>query len=141
LVWPHPTHNRPALLPAIGIAGIDRLIRRQWSLPLSGRAVEARGDCGRLVTENRHHYLGICESGRSVTLIKITALSSLRCAVSVIAMNPEGRQYRLLAKSKIRFARDVNRKGKDRMINSIPFSAQTRMSGVDMNGIEYSQRG
>ena len=121
------------LLSAIGIAGIDRLLRKNV-LAMSGRAVEAAGDVGTLLLDktgtitlgNRMATEFIPVDGVSAeTLADAAQLSSLADET------PEGRSIVVLAKEKYGLrGRDVTEIG----AHFIPFSAETRMSGCDLNG-------
>jgi K+-transporting ATPase ATPase B chain len=121
-----------ALLSAIGIAGMDRLVRRNV-LALSGRAVEASGDVdvllldktGTITIGNRlaSEFIpmpGVPESD----LAEVAQLSSLADET------PEGRSIVVLAKKYGIREHDMTH------LNArfVPFSAQTRMSGVDLDG-------
>ncbi|MBB6250164.1 potassium-transporting ATPase subunit KdpB [Nitrospirillum iridis] len=122
-----------ALLSAIGIAGMDRLVRFNV-LAMSGRAVEAAGDVDTLLLDktgtitlgNRHAAEFIPVSGVSdKELAEAAQLSSLSDET------PEGRSIVVLAKEK------YGLRGKDMGgLNArfVPFAAQTRMSGVDLEG-------
>ncbi|HSQ11978.1 MAG TPA: potassium-transporting ATPase subunit KdpB [Candidatus Deferrimicrobium sp.] len=121
------------LLSAIGIAGIDRLLRKNV-LAMSGRAVEAAGDVDTLLLDktgtitlgNRMATEFIPVDGaRAETLADAAQLSSLADET------PEGRSIVVLAKEKYGLrGRDVTEIG----AHFIPFSAETRMSGCDLNG-------
>ncbi len=121
------------LLPAIGIAGMDRLIRRNV-IALSGRAVEAAGDVdvllldktGTITLGNRQAVELIPTHGTdAATLAQAAQLSSLADET------PEGRSIVVLAKEQYGLrARDLA----SQAAHFIPFSAQTRMSGVDLDG-------
>ena len=121
-----------ALLSAIGIAGMDRLVRRNV-LALSGRAVEASGDVdvllldktGTITLGNRqaasfHPMPGVSE----VELAKAAQLSSLADET------PEGRSIVVLAKQ---YGLREHRFGPAEA-DFVPFTAETRMSGVDLDG-------
>ncbi len=121
-----------ALLSAIGIAGMDRLVRRNV-LALSGRAVEASGDVdvllldktGTITIGNRlaSEFIpmpGVAES----ELAEVAQLSSLADET------PEGRSIVVLAKQYGIREHDMNALGAD----FVPFTAQTRMRGVDLDG-------
>ncbi|TWB63672.1 potassium-transporting ATPase subunit KdpB [Nitrospirillum viridazoti] len=122
-----------ALLSAIGIAGMDRLVRFNV-LAMSGRAVEAAGDVDTLLLDktgtitlgNRHAAEFIPVSGvTDKELAEAAQLSSLSDET------PEGRSIVVLAKEK------YGLRGKDMgALNArfVPFAAQTRMSGVDLDG-------
>lgn len=121
------------LLSAIGIAGIDRLLRKNV-LAMSGRAVEAAGDVDTLLLDktgtitlgNRMATEFIPVDGaRAETLADAAQLSSLADET------PEGRSIVVLAKEKYGLrGRDVTEIG----AHFIPFSAETRMSGCDLDG-------
>jgi potassium-transporting ATPase ATP-binding subunit len=123
------------LLSAIGIAGMDRLIQRNV-IAMSGRAVEASGDVdillldktGTITLGNRAATQFLAAPGVSETdLANAAQLSSLADET------PEGRSIVVLAKEKYGLrGRDLSVHG----TNFIPFSAQTRMSGVDLDGRE-----
>jgi K+-transporting ATPase ATPase B chain len=121
------------LLSAIGIAGIDRLLRKNV-LAMSGRAVEAAGDVDTLLLDktgtitlgNRMatEFIPIDGVGAE-TLADAAQLSSLADET------PEGRSIVVLAKERYGLrGRDVQGIG----AKFIPFSAQTRMSGCDLDG-------
>jgi K+-transporting ATPase ATPase B chain len=120
------------LLPAIGIAGMDRLIRRNV-IALSGRAVEAAGDVDVLLLDKT----GTITLGnrQSVSFIPVGGASEQELAetsqmASLADETPEGRSIVVLAKDKFGFRGDSeSTPSKD--LHFIPFSAQTRMSGVD----------
>jgi potassium-transporting ATPase ATP-binding subunit len=120
-----------ALLSAIGIAGMDRLVRRNV-LAMSGRSVEASGDVdvllldktGTITLGNRQatEFLpmpGVAES----ELAEAAQLSSLADET------PEGRSIVVLAKQY-----GLRERHFDPEARFVPFSAETRMSGVDFNG-------
>jgi potassium-transporting ATPase ATP-binding subunit len=123
------------LLSAIGIAGMDRLIQRNV-IAMSGRAVEASGDVdvllldktGTITLGNRaatHFYpaKGI-EEGYLADAAQLSSLAD---------ETPEGRSIVVLAKDRYNMrGRDLSSHG----ASFIPFSAQTRMSGVDIDGRE-----
>jgi K+-transporting ATPase ATPase B chain len=123
------------LLSAIGIAGMDRVIQRNV-LAMSGRAVEAAGDVDTLLLDktgtitlgNRRATEFIPAPGISETdLADAAQLSSLADET------PEGRSIVVLAKEKYRLrGRDLSSYAS----TFIPFSALTRMSGVDLDGRE-----
>ena len=121
-----------ALLSAIGIAGMDRLVRRNV-LALSGRAVEASGDVdvllldktGTITIGNRLASEFIPMPGVSETeLAEVAQLSSLADET------PEGRSIVVLAKQYGIREHDMNALH----ATFVPFSAQTRMSGVNLDG-------
>jgi potassium-transporting ATPase ATP-binding subunit len=120
-----------ALLSAIGIAGMDRLVRRNV-LAMSGRAVEAAGDCATLLLDktgtitfgNREADAFIPANGVSEQELADAAQLS-----SLADETPEGRSIVVLAKERYGL-RERELAGAD----LVPFTAQTRMSGVDMDG-------
>jgi K+-transporting ATPase ATPase B chain len=124
------------LLPAIGIAGMDRLIRRNV-IALSGRAVEAAGDVDVLLLDKTGT---ITLGNRQATeFIPVGAVSDRDLAeaaqlASLADETPEGRSIVVLAKEKYGL-RGSAATEKQLGMRFIPFSAQTRMSGVDMKGL------
>jgi K+-transporting ATPase ATPase B chain len=119
-----------ALLSAIGIAGMDRLVRRNV-LALSGRAVEAAGDCSTLLLDKTGTItLGNRQATAFIPLpgIDENELADAAQISSLADETPEGRSIVVLAKSYGLRERTV-REG-----TLVPFSAETRMSGVDLNG-------
>src|SRR5215831_5612364 len=122
-----------ALLSAIGIAGIDRLLQRNV-VALSGRAVEAAGDVDTLLLDktgtitfgNRQASEFLPAAG--VTMDRIVAAAALS---SLSDGTPEGRSIVALA---ARLGSKDPDDGARRQMTFVPFSATTRMSGVDYNG-------
>jgi potassium-transporting ATPase ATP-binding subunit len=124
-----------ALLSAIGIAGMDRMVQANV-IAMSGKAVEAAGDVdvllldktGTITLGNRQATAFLPADGVSdQTLADAAQLSSLADET------PEGRSIVVLAKEKYGLrARDIHELG----ATFIPFTAQTRMSGVNLNGRE-----
>jgi len=122
-----------ALLSAIGIAGMDRLVRFNV-LAMSGRAVEAAGDVDTLLLDktgtitlgNRHAAAFIPLAG-----VSERELAEAAQLASLSDETPEGRSIVVLAKEKhgIR-GRDLSQT----RARFVPFSALTRMSGVDLDG-------
>jgi K+-transporting ATPase ATPase B chain len=124
------------LLPAIGIAGIDRLIRRNV-IALSGRAVEAAGDVDVLLLDKTGTItLGNREAVDFIPVGKVTAreLAETAQLASLADETPEGRSIVVLAKQKYGLRGNINPENQGNM-RFIPFSAQTRMSGVDTDGL------
>src|SRR5664279_4923526 len=121
-----------ALLSAIGIAGMDRLVRRNV-LALSGRAVEASGDCDVLLLDKTGTItLGNREATEFVPMPGVTEAELAEAAQmsSLADETPEGRSIVVLAKG---FGiREHDFAGHEPTF--VPFTAQTRMSGVDFNG-------
>jgi K+-transporting ATPase ATPase B chain len=123
------------LLSAIGIAGMDRLVQHNV-LAVSGRAVEAAGDVNTLLLDktgtitfgNRQASRFLPSAGVSdAELADAAQLSSLADET------PEGRSIVVLAKQKYGLRRQEM---SSREAEFIAFSAQTRMSGVNLNGYE-----
>jgi len=122
------------LLPAIGIAGMDRLIRRNV-IALSGRAVEAAGDVDVLLLDKTGTItLGNRQAVEFVPVGKVSERELAEAAqlASLSDETPEGRSIVVLAKEKYGLRRSS---GETSGMRFIPFSAQTRMSGVDMDGV------
>jgi K+-transporting ATPase ATPase B chain len=121
-----------ALLSAIGIAGMDRLVRRNV-LALSGRAVEASGDCDVLLLDKTGTItLGNREATEFVPMPGVgeAELAEAAQMSSLADETPEGRSIVVLAKG---FGiREHDFAGHEPTF--VPFTAQTRMSGVDFNG-------
>jgi K+-transporting ATPase ATPase B chain len=121
-----------ALLSAIGIAGMDRLVRRNV-LALSGRAVEASGDVDVLLLDKTGTItLGNREATDFIPMPGVTDAELAEAAQmsSLADETPEGRSIVVLAK---RFGiREHDFAG--HVPQFVPFSAETRMSGVDFNG-------
>jgi len=123
------------LLSAIGIAGMDRMIRHNV-IATSGRAIEAAGDIdvllldktGTITLGNRMAAEFIAAPGVPIAdLVDAAQLSSLADET------PEGRSIVVLAKSRHALrGREVH----DIAARFVPFSAQTRMSGVDIQGLD-----
>ncbi|HEX6688614.1 MAG TPA: potassium-transporting ATPase subunit KdpB [Solirubrobacterales bacterium] len=121
-----------ALLSAIGIAGMDRLVRRNV-LALSGRAVEASGDCDVLLLDKTGTItLGNREAVEFIPMpgVAVEELAEAAQMSSLADETPEGRSIVVLAKT---FGiREHDFVGHEPTF--VPFSAETRMSGVDFNG-------
>ena len=122
-----------ALLSAIGIAGMDRLVRFNV-LAMSGRAVEAAGDVDTLLLDKTGTItLGNRQATafRPVTGVMEQELADAAQLASLADETPEGRSIVVLAKEKYGIrGRDMAELG----ATFIPFTAQTRMSGVDAGG-------
>jgi K+-transporting ATPase ATPase B chain len=124
------------LLSAIGIAGIDRLVQKNV-LAMSGRSVEAAGDVdvlfldktGTITIGNRQATDFLAAPG--VTKEQLADAAQL---ASLADETPEGRSVVVLAKNFGIRAREFSEMPK---VTFIPFTAQTRMSGVDMDGLSY----
>ena len=130
-----------ALLSAIGIAGMDRLVQHNV-LAMSGRAVEAAGDVNTLLLDktgtitlgNRQAAEFICVAGVTAPVLADAAQLS-----SLADETPEGRSIVVLAKNehglRERSAGELTR------ATFVHFTAQTRMSGVDMDGGRQIRKG
>src|SRR5215469_2280220 len=122
-----------ALLSAIGIAGMDRLVRFNV-LAMSGRSVEAAGDVDTLLLDKTGT---ITLGNRQATEFKpLRGVSEQELAdaaqlASLADETPEGRSIVVLAKGKYGIR---GRELAELKANFIPFSAQTRMSGVEVGG-------
>ena len=119
------------LLSAIGIAGMDRLLQRNV-LATSGRAVEAAGDIDVLLLDKTGTItLGNRQAADFVPAPGITRerLADAAQLASLADETPEGRSIVVLAKEKFNLrARDISMP----QATFVPFTAQTRMSGVDL---------
>ena len=121
-----------ALLSAIGIAGMDRLVQRNV-LAMSGRAVEAAGDVQTLLLDKTGTItLGNRMASRFVPVDGVgeEALAGAAQLSSLADETPEGRSIVVLAKE--RFGIRQRQLGEDHRF--VPFSATTRMSGLDLDG-------
>ncbi|MFH1150375.1 MAG: potassium-transporting ATPase subunit KdpB [Actinomycetota bacterium] len=123
------------LLSAIGIAGINRLLRANV-LAMSGRAVEAAGDVGVLLLDKT----GTITFGNRMAVDFMPApgvsgreLADVAQLASIADETPEGRSIVVLAKEKYGIR---EREMADLKATFVPFSAQTRMSGVSVDGRE-----
>jgi len=123
------------LLSAIGISGMDRLIRRNV-IALSGRAVEAAGDIDVLLLDKT----GTITLGNRMATVFVPApgvaeerLADAAQLASLADETPEGRSIVVLAKEQYGLrGRDL----KQLQARFVPFSAQTRMSGVDIPAMD-----
>ncbi|MCC6158703.1 MAG: potassium-transporting ATPase subunit KdpB, partial [Deltaproteobacteria bacterium] len=123
------------LLSAIGIAGIDRLLRANV-MAMSGRAVEAAGDVdvllldktGTITLGNRQASAFLPAPG-----VDERELADAAQFASLADETPEGRSIVVLAKERHNLReRDLRQVG----ARFVPFTAQTRMSGVDLDGMQ-----
>jgi K+-transporting ATPase ATPase B chain len=124
-----------ALISAIGIAGMDRLVQ-QNVLAMSGRAVEAAGDVDTLLLDKTGTItLGNRQAAafRPALGTSEAALADAAQLASLADETPEGRSIVVLAKE--RFAIRARTFGAHEA-RFVPFSAHTRMSGIDFNGRE-----
>ncbi|UGQ15672.1 potassium-transporting ATPase subunit KdpB [Yinghuangia sp. ASG 101] len=122
-----------ALLSAIGIAGMDRLVQHNV-VAMSGRAVEAAGDIDTLLLDKTGTItLGNREATRFVPAegVDEVALADAAQLASLADETPEGRSVVVLAKQ--RHGLRAREEGLIQGANFVPFSAQTRMSGVDLD--------
>ncbi|MGO9440442.1 MAG: potassium-transporting ATPase subunit KdpB [Terriglobales bacterium] len=123
------------LLSAIGIAGRDRLIQHNV-LAMSGRAVEAAGDVNTLLLDKTGTItLGNRQASQFIPAPGVTEMELADAAQlsSLADETPEGRSIVVLAKERYGI------RGRDLASHQavfVPFTAQTRMSGVNMNGFE-----
>ena len=123
------------LLSAIGIAGMDRLIQHNV-LAMSGRAVEAAGDVNTLLLDKTGTItFGNRQAARFIPApgVPESELADAAQLSSLADETPEGRSIVVLAKEK------YGLRGRDLASHDaqfVPFTAQTRMSGVNMNGFE-----
>ncbi|WP_422754135.1 potassium-transporting ATPase subunit KdpB [Micromonospora sp. WMMD708] len=121
-----------ALLSAIGIAGMDRLVQRNV-LAMSGRAVEAAGDVNTLLLDKTGTItLGNRQAAEFVPVEGVTAATVADAAQlsSLADETPEGRSVVVLAKNE--FGLREREPGLMPHVTFVPFTAQTRMSGVDL---------
>jgi K+-transporting ATPase ATPase B chain len=119
------------LLSSIGIAGMDRMVQRNV-LAMSGRAVEAAGDVDVLLLDKTGTItLGNRQASRFVPLKGVNEQALARAAMlsSLSDETPEGRSIVALARERYGLEENV-----DPSAAFVPFSATTRMSGVDLNG-------
>jgi K+-transporting ATPase ATPase B chain len=119
------------LLSAIGIAGMDRLVRRNV-LALSGRAVEAAGDCSTLLLDKTGTItLGNRQAAEFLPLpgVDERELADAAQLSSLADETPEGRSIVVLAKQRYGLRERELHEG-----TLVPFTAETRMSGVDLDG-------
>ena len=125
------------LLSAIGIAGIDRLVQKNV-LAMSGRAVEAAGDVDVLLLDKTGTItLGNRQATEFIPAPGVTkeAMAEAAQLASLADETPEGRSIVVLAKEKYGLrGRELHELPHAIFV---PFTAQTRMSGVDINGTKY----
>ncbi|WP_055499481.1 potassium-transporting ATPase subunit KdpB [Streptomyces albus] len=122
-----------ALLSAIGIAGMDRLVQRNV-LATSGRAVEAAGDVSTLLLDKTGTItLGDRRAAAFVPVGNATEAELAEAAQlsSLADETPEGRSVVVLAKE--RYGLRERHEGELAGADWVPFTAQTRMSGVDLS--------
>ncbi|MFD7732939.1 potassium-transporting ATPase subunit KdpB [Kitasatospora phosalacinea] len=122
-----------ALLSAIGIAGMDRLVQRNV-LAMSGRAVEAAGDVNTLLLDKTGTItLGNRQAAEFQPAAGVTAdeLAGAAQLSSLADETPEGRSIVVLAKTG--YGLRARAQGELAHATWVPFTAQTRMSGVDLD--------
>ncbi len=120
------------LLSAIGIAGMDRMIQANV-IAMSGRAVEAAGDVDVLLLDKTGTItLGNRQAVEFTTVngVTIEALADAAQLSSLADETPEGRSIVVLAKERY----GLRGRSMNESADFIPFSAQTRMSGVNFDG-------
>ncbi|MEV5679143.1 MULTISPECIES: potassium-transporting ATPase subunit KdpB [unclassified Streptomyces] len=125
-----------ALLSAIGIAGMDRLVQRNV-LAMSGRAVEAAGDVSTLLLDKTGTItLGNRQAAEFVPVKGVTEaeLADAAQLSSLADETPEGRSIVVLAKEK--YGLRERHQGRLTQAEWVVFTAQTRMSGVDVDGLK-----
>ena len=123
------------LLSAIGIAGMDRLVQHNV-LAMSGRAVEAAGDVNTLLLDKTGTItLGNRQASRFIPAPGVTGqeLADAAQLSSLADETPEGRSIVVLAKERYGLR---GRELGPHDAHFVPFTAHTRMSGVDLNGFE-----
>src|SRR5450432_917683 len=121
------------LLSAIGIAGMDRVMQHNV-LAMSGKAVEAAGDVNSLLLDKTGTItLGNRQAVEFLTIngVKDDELADAAQLSSLADETPEGRSVVVLAKEKYGLR---GREMAEHEAHFIPFTAQTRMSGVDLDG-------
>jgi K+-transporting ATPase ATPase B chain len=126
------------LLSAIGIAGMDRLVQRNV-LAMSGRAVEAAGDVTTLLLDKT----GTITFGarQAAELLPVTGVDERRLAEGALASSladetPEGRSIVDLAIARFQLVPE-----EDPGATLVPFTAQTRMSGIDLSSGRMVRKG
>lgn len=130
-----------ALLSAIGIAGMDRLVQRNV-LAMSGRAVEAAGDVNTLLLDKTGTItLGNRQAAAFVPLSGVTPeqLADAAQLSSLADETPEGRSIVVFAKQE--FGLRGRTPGELDKAHWVEFSANTRMSGVDLSGDHRLRKG
>jgi potassium-transporting ATPase ATP-binding subunit len=123
-----------ALLPAIGIAGMDRLFQKNV-IALSGRAIEAAGDVNVLLLDktgtithgNREAVAFVPVGGHSDRDLAEAALMA-----SIVDETPEGRSVVILARQKYGLTSETPTDAE-----AVEFSAETRLSGINLSGTSY----
>jgi potassium-transporting ATPase ATP-binding subunit len=130
-----------ALLSAIGIAGMDRLVQRNV-LAMSGRAVEAAGDVNTLLLDKTGTItIGNRQASEFVPMggVSDAKLADAAQLSSMADYTPEGRSIAVLAKE--RYGLRERHEGELQGAEFVEFTAQTRMSGVDLAGGRQVRKG
>jgi potassium-transporting ATPase ATP-binding subunit len=130
-----------ALLSAIGIAGMDRLVQ-QNVLAMSGRAVEAAGDVNTLLLDKTGTItLGNRQASELIAVegVDEADLADAAQLSSLADETPEGRSVVVLAKTG--YGLRERHPGELAGVHYVPFSAQTRMSGVDLDDGRMIRKG
>jgi potassium-transporting ATPase ATP-binding subunit len=130
-----------ALLSAIGIAGMDRLVQRNV-LAMSGRAVEAAGDVNTLLLDKTGTItIGNRQASEFLPVggVSEAELADAAQLSSMADYTPEGRSIVVLAKE--RYGLRERHEGELRGAEFIEFTAQTRMSGVDLSDGRQVRKG
>ena len=125
-----------ALLSAIGIAGMDRLVQKNV-LASSGHAVEAAGDVDVLLLDKTGTVtIGNRQATDFLPIPGVTKqqLADAAQLASLADETPEGRSVVILAK---KFGIRARQLSEMPNVTFVPFTAQTRMSGVDLDGVSY----
>ena len=130
-----------ALLSAIGIAGMDRLVQHNV-LAMSGRAVEAAGDVNTLLLDKTGTItLGNRQAAQFLAVdgVDLAVLADAAQLASLADETPEGRSIVVLAKT----AHGLRERhaGELSAAHFVAFTAQTRMSGVDLDGERQIRKG
>ncbi|MDQ2730743.1 MAG: potassium-transporting ATPase subunit KdpB, partial [Armatimonadota bacterium] len=123
------------LLSAIGIAGMDRVMQHNV-LAMSGKAVEAAGDVNTLLLDKTGTItLGNRQAVEFIPLpgVEMNELANAAQLSSLADETPEGRSIVVLAKEKYGLR---GQELGEREAEFVPFTAQTRMSGVNLNGLK-----
>ena len=130
-----------ALLSAIGIAGMDRLVQRNV-LAMSGRAVEAAGDVNTLLLDKTGTItIGNRQASEFLPVngVSVEELADAAQLSSLADYTPEGRSIVVLAKE--RFGLRERSEGELPGAEFVEFTAQTRMSGVDLHDGRQVRKG
>jgi K+-transporting ATPase ATPase B chain len=130
-----------ALLSAIGIAGMDRLVQRNV-LAMSGRAVEAAGDVNTLLLDKTGTItIGNRQASEFLPVdgVSVGELADAAQLSSMADYTPEGRS--IVAEAKEQFGLRERHEGELPGAQFVEFTAQTRMSGVDLQGGREVRKG